>query len=240
MKVCVYGSSSKTTPKIFLDAANTLGKLLAKGQHLCINGAGKAGCMGALNDGVLECGGEVRGVILRKWIVDGEEHPAIKDLVVVDGDTLQERKMKLLEGCDCVIVLPGGIGTWDEMWETTVLSSLGMQKVPICVVNVNGYYDDFISMLHRAQKDCMLYTNGSWTDLIHFETSSEAALTWCIEKVSSTPLSKKELSHNQASSTRVIHKKVQENYFLHGCITGCFFGLVFSLLFPFKTFTLAR
>ena len=115
MRVCVFGSASKHTAAPFLEVAHQLGSLLAKRGDLCINGGGKDGCMGALNKGCVENAGRVIGVIHAKWI--GEEDMEGIDMVVVDGDDLQERKRQLSADADCLITLPGGVGTLDELFE---------------------------------------------------------------------------------------------------------------------------
>jgi len=146
--VCVYGSSRFSTPSKYLQASKELGKILADGGHLCINGGGKSGCMGALNDGVIESGGKVRGVILKKFVVEGEDHSGIQDMVIVEGNDLQNRKKFLVEDADCVIALPGGTGTWDEVWEAVCLNGLGLQQKPICLINIDGFYDRYSSYIN--------------------------------------------------------------------------------------------
>lgn len=174
---CVYGSSSPKTPESYREASRTLGNLLADRGHVTVNGAGKYGCMGALNDGVTERCGRVRGVIHEMWVVDKCEHPSIKDLRVVGGQGLQERKRVLTEDADCIIALPGGMGTWDELWEAACLKGIGLSATPICVVDVNGFYEGFRMQLQRAQDDLLLY--GDPDRLVHFETTPEGALNWC-------------------------------------------------------------
>ncbi|KAG5183552.1 hypothetical protein JKP88DRAFT_163887 [Tribonema minus] len=183
LTVCVYGSSSPRTPQKYLDESHRLGHLLSEGGHLCINGAGKHGCMGALNDGVQQANGRVRGVIHAKWVVDQAEHPNIMDLIVVEGDDLQERKKALVHGVDVIIALPGGPGTWDEMWEMACQRGIGFSGVPIVAVNTDGFYDGFVQQLQRADKDGLLYLPPK--DLVHFEPDAESALRWCVEHINS-------------------------------------------------------
>lgn len=116
LRVCVYGSSSQETPEAFLKESERLGELLARGGHTCINGAGKFGCMGALNQGCAKTGGRIEGVIHKMWIPGGDkkdelQEDGITELHVVDGPTLTERKHMLNKDADCFIVLPGGPGT---------------------------------------------------------------------------------------------------------------------------------
>eukprot|EP00953_Heterococcus_sp_UTEX-ZZ885_P038422 19712-Heterococcus_DN1.PRE.2 len=205
-----FAASSTHTPAKYLDEARKLGQLLADGGHLCINGAGKNGCMGALNDGLEQQKGRVRGVIHARWVVDKVEHAYIADLVVVEGEDLQERKKALVHGVDAIIALPGGPGTWDELWEMACQRSIGFSGVPIVAINVDGFYDgnhatyarsfvtsrNDISDLHTFS----VYQLLNWRfaarilerahldgllylppkDIVHFEKDAAAALQWCV------------------------------------------------------------
>ena len=133
LRVCCYGSSSAMTPEKYLDEARSLGYILAKRGHTCVNGAGSFGCMSAMNDGASIGNGHIVGVIHEMFIVDGndwcvrdggahsvfsnpqERDGPIREIVVAGGDDLQERKRLLVQGADALVVLPGGPGTWDEV-----------------------------------------------------------------------------------------------------------------------------
>eukprot|EP00903_Cladosiphon_okamuranus_P020238 g18574.t1 len=186
---CVYGSSSVHTPRPYLEVARKLGNLLADGGHMTVNGAGRAGCMGALNNGVVERCGRVRGVIHEMWIVDKEEHPDIKDLHVVGGEGLQERKRVLMDGADCIIALPGGLGTWDELWEMVCLKGIGLCNVPICVLDVDDFYAGFQIQTKRAQSDRLLYADAE--KLLHFESDPAKAVEWCVSQLNDANPDKK-------------------------------------------------
>jgi predicted Rossmann-fold nucleotide-binding protein len=133
LRVCCYGSSSSMTPEKYLKEARSLGYILAKRGHTCVNGAGSFGCMAALNDGAAIGNGHIVGVIHEMFVVDGSDwcvrdggaHEVfrnpndrsgpIREILVAGGDDLQERKRLLVEGADALVVLPGGPGTWDEV-----------------------------------------------------------------------------------------------------------------------------
>ena len=147
LRVCVFGSSSKKTNPRYVQEGVVLGEALAANGYLCVNGAGSTGCMGGVNKGCESGGGKIRGVIHEKFCVDFGEHPHIKDLIMCKGSDLSERKQALLDHSDCVIVLPGGVGTFDEFWDCVCGKSLGMKGMdgkPICLVNIDGFYDGFI------------------------------------------------------------------------------------------------
>ena len=97
LAVTVFASASRATPAPYLHAARELGLALARAGHTCINGGGDAGCMGSLNVALAEVNGKVRGVIHKTFI--GEDAAMdLKDVVVVDGDDLADRKRGLFDG----------------------------------------------------------------------------------------------------------------------------------------------
>ncbi len=184
MRVCVFGSSSNKTRDSYLSESRELGKEIAKRGMLCVNGGGQNGVMGALNDGCAAHGGKIKGVIHAMFCVDAEEHPHINDMVTVNGSDLWERKQLLLDNGDCVLVMPGGVGTFDELWESVSGKSLGMKGMegkPVCLVNIEGFYDGFIAQLQRTAEDGMLYDPVE--SYFHVETDAISALNWCEEQV---------------------------------------------------------
>ena len=76
-----------------------------------------------------------------------------------------------MEGADALVVLPGGPGTWDELWEMACARHIGFHSMPIVCVNVDGYYDNFRDMLRRAHEDGLLYKHPN--DILHFEETPE-------------------------------------------------------------------
>ena len=159
INICVYGSSSRLTPASYLATAEELATELARRGHTCINGAGAHGVMGALNRAGRAAGGKVVGVC-HEMFVDGEITQLFEDfeLVAVGGDGLEERKRTLAERSDCFIALPGGPGTWDELWEVACARQLGVGlSGPVCIVNTDGYYDGFVQQVKRAHADKLLH-----------------------------------------------------------------------------------
>lgn len=107
MRVCVFGSSSSVTPQAYIDAARDLGILLADGGHVCINGGGSGGVMGALNEVCTARGGRVIGCIHTMWVIEGLQFE-LSELRVAEGPDLHLRKKMLYEEAECFITLPGG------------------------------------------------------------------------------------------------------------------------------------
>jgi len=179
-RVTVFGSSSKQTASHLVDDSVRLGEEIARRGYLCVNGAGSTGVMGGVNKGCDLQKGEVRGIIHEKFCVDFGEHPHIKDLIFSKGADLSERKQCLIDHGDCLLVMPGGVGTFDEFWDCVCGKSLGMKgmsKKPICLVNLDGFYDGFLMQMRRAHKDGILY--GHVDNYFHVETDPIAALDWC-------------------------------------------------------------
>eukprot|EP00039_Didymoeca_costata_P020780 m.342405 g.342405 ORF g.342405 m.342405 type:complete len:246 (+) comp21343_c0_seq1:152-889(+) len=178
LRVCVFGSSSANTDPLFLQQAGALGTELAARKHICVNGGGKTGCMGSLNDACVEGGGAVVGVIHERWVTGKDElHRGIlpKDLHIVGGKSLAERKEKLLEGCHCFIATPGGVGTMDELFEVIAERQLQMNPRPIVLLNVKGYFNHVLKILEHMYATGLLYVPPS--KLVHLvEDPKEAVL----------------------------------------------------------------
>lgn len=170
--VTVFASSSPRVPADHLALAAGLGRLLATAGHLVVNGAGRYGGMGALNEAILAAGGAVRGVILRQFLDQGLAHPDLKELLVVD--TMRVRKQLLGQSSQAFICLPGGPGTWEEFWEVAVERQTGVHCKPLVLIDHRGYYGGFIAQLGRAAADGFLY--GPPDELFTTVTDAAAAL----------------------------------------------------------------
>ena len=212
LRVCCYGSSSKNTKEPYIKDAYSLGKTLGERGHTCVNGAGATGCMGAMNQGVLDANGKVVGVIHEMFVMQGKGsdwvegcHDVFKQeptrLLIVGGDDLQERKRMLVKGADALVVLPGGPGTFDELWEMACARQIGLITIPIVCVNINGYYDSFRQMLERAHADQFLYKHPS--EILHFEDTSIEAIDY-IEKFISGDVVKKTLKRKPSFIRRMM------------------------------------
>lgn len=147
-KVTIYAGSSNKCNKDFLSAASELGKLLAEKSITAVYGGGKVGLMGNLADSIIENKGKIIGVI-PEFLENIElGHKGITYMHVTK--TMAERKAKLIEGTDAVIVLPGGIGTIEEVMEVITLKQLGKFTAPIIFLNINDYFRPLIDMLEKS------------------------------------------------------------------------------------------
>lgn len=150
-RVTVYAASSQALHSDYISAATRLGEILAKAGHRILFGGGGHGLMGAMADGALRAGGEVHG-IMPEFLTEIEQgHPGLTSLEIVQD--MRTRKARMLEGSDAVIALPGGCGTFEELFEAMTLKRLGQFLGPIILINTRGYYDELLSFLQHSVKE---------------------------------------------------------------------------------------
>jgi len=149
-RVAVFCGSSKGNDPEFRAAAVALGNELAGRGIELVFGGGKVGLMGIVADAVLEAGGRATGVIPGGLMAREVGHMGLTDLHVVS--TMHERKALMAKLSDGFIAMPGGIGTFEELFEIWTWAQLGMHRNPIGVLNVGGYYDQLIAFIDHAVK----------------------------------------------------------------------------------------
>lgn len=146
--VCVFcGSQAGKRPE-YLGAARDLGRALAQHGVGVVYGGGHIGMMGALADAALTAGGQVIGVIPEHLMRPEVAHQGLTELQVVD--TMHTRKRMMAERADAFVVLPGGYGTFEEMFEMVTWLQLRLHAKPVGVVNVEGYFDHLLKFLRHA------------------------------------------------------------------------------------------
>ncbi len=138
--LCVYCGSSDRGPAAHKDAARAFGRELAQRGIRLVFGGGRVGVMGTLADAVLEGGGAVTGIIPDFLMRHEVAHQGVTQLEVVA--TMHERKARMAELSDGFVVLPGGLGTLEELFEIVTWKQLGLHTKPIIVVNSAGYWDN--------------------------------------------------------------------------------------------------
>lgn len=143
--ITVFCGSSFGSDEIYKEQATLLGQTLAKENIQLIYGGANVGLMGAVADGVLEKGGKAIGVLPHFLQSKEIAHNNLTELILVE--TMHERKTKMNELCDGVIVLPGGYGTLEEFFEMITWAQLGLHKKPIAILNIDGFYDDLIKLV---------------------------------------------------------------------------------------------
>jgi uncharacterized protein (TIGR00730 family) len=144
-RLCVYCGSSGAVEDRYRDAASELGARLAAAGVELIYGGGRVGLMGLLADAALNAGGKVTGVIPRRLLDAEVAHPGVTELVFVDS--MHDRKRLMAERADAFAVLPGGIGTLDELFETVSWKQLALHNKPILLVDIGGYWAPLRALL---------------------------------------------------------------------------------------------
>jgi uncharacterized protein (TIGR00730 family) len=133
---------------MYQEAAREVGRLLGQRAIRLVYGGGHVGLMGVVADACLNVGGCVIGVIPQALADKELAHKGLTELRVVGS--MHERKAVMAELSDAFLALPGGFGTWDELFEALTWSQLGIQNKVCGLLNVNGYYDSLIAMVNRA------------------------------------------------------------------------------------------
>jgi uncharacterized protein (TIGR00730 family) len=152
--VCVFCGASSGGNPIYIQTAKAVGKLLASQNITLVFGGGKIGMMGAVADAVLEQGGKVIGVIPQFLKTKEVAHLDVSELIVVDS--MHERKTIMHQLSDAVMVLPGGYGTLDELFEMLTWGQLGLHQKPIGLLNVEGYFDGLIQFVNQMTNERFL------------------------------------------------------------------------------------
>jgi hypothetical protein len=146
-RVTVYCASSNQVHPEFHAAARRLGELLAQAGVAIVYGGGRIGSMGQLADGALAHGGTVVGVIPGFMQEIEWGHPGLSELIIVDD--LHGRKRRMLEQTDAVIALPGGCGTYEELFEALTLKRLGLFDRPILMVDARDHFQPLRQLLEQ-------------------------------------------------------------------------------------------
>ena len=147
-RICIFCGSQVGTNGLYRQAATALGQLLVRHGYGLVYGGGHVGLMGIIADAVLASGGEVIGVIPESMVARELAHTGVTQLEVVPG--MHERKARMAELADAFIALPGGYGTFEELFEVITWAQLGIHRKPIGLLNVAGYYDGLIGFLDHA------------------------------------------------------------------------------------------
>jgi len=137
--VCVFCASSAGNDPIYIESAKQVGEFIGQRNLSLIYGGGKVGLMGAVADASIDAGGKVIGIIPDFMMAKEIGHTGVSELVVVES--MHERKLQMHELSDAVITLPGGFGTFEELFEILTWIQLGLYQKPVGILNINGYYD---------------------------------------------------------------------------------------------------
>jgi uncharacterized protein (TIGR00730 family) len=147
-RICVYCGSNPGLLPDYCAAARSLGHELANRGLGLVYGGASIGVMGAVADGVLEAGGQAIGVIPHSLAIREVSHDGLDELIVVGS--MHQRKAKMAELSDGFIALPGGWGTFEEIFEILTWAQLGMHEKPCGLLNAASYYDHLFAFLDHA------------------------------------------------------------------------------------------
>lgn len=142
-RLAVYCGSASPPDQRYVELTATVGRSLAERGIGVVYGGGRLGLMGALAEGALTAGGEVIGVIPEAMVGRELANPACTELIVVDG--MHSRKREFTRLSDGFLILPGGVGTMDELWEAVSWAQLGFHHKPVGVLNAFGYFDHLLA-----------------------------------------------------------------------------------------------
>ena len=147
--ITVYCGSHFGNDGAFASLAARLGEALGKGGFHMIYGGGTVGLMGLAADAAMAAGGRVTGIIPRVFIEKEQAHRGITELLEVPD--MITRKQKLIESGDAFIVLPGGIGTLDEVFHVMAAASIGYHQKKVIFYNADGFYNPLLAVLSELQ-----------------------------------------------------------------------------------------
>jgi len=162
-RVTVYASSSSALEQGYYEAAARLGTVLGRSGVSVVYGGGGVGLMQAMADQALAEGAHVHGVIPEFLNTVEHGHSGLSQLEVVDD--MRERKHRMLVDSDAVVSLPGGSGTFEELFEVLTLKRLGSYPGPIVLVNTHGYFDRFVDFLKYSVSERFMSEQhlGMWS-----------------------------------------------------------------------------
>lgn len=155
-RICVFCGSKTGVNHLYRDAAAQLGRELAEAGIGLVFGGGSVGMMGVIADAVLDSGGEVIGVIPELLATKEVQHPRVADMRLVPD--MHVRKALMAELADAFIALPGGYGTFEELFEVITWAQLGIHRKNIGLLNVGGFFDPLCRMIDHAVQEEFIAT----------------------------------------------------------------------------------
>ncbi len=164
MRICVYGAASPTIDEVYKRKVEEMGRTMVKRGHSLVFGGGGNGLMGAVANGVHAENGYIFGVIPEFFEEENVEAICSFCNELVMPKTMRERKQIMEDNAEAFIIVPGGIGTFEEFFEILTLKQLCRHNKPIAIYNVNGYYNELLYALDKATEKNFI--RGGCKDLV--------------------------------------------------------------------------
>ena len=171
--VCVFLGSSLGNREIYKEATELLAKELVSNGYQIVYGGGSNGLMGVLGDSVVDAGGYITGIITEQLDDIEVGHQGLNNLIIVKN--MHERKKMMADKSQAVVCLPGGVGTWEEFFESLTWNQLGLQTKPIILLNIENYYSKLKIFIQHAVDEGFLPQSTS-DELVLVDDVDEAIL----------------------------------------------------------------
>lgn len=149
--IAVYCGANAGVSDVYAQGARALAQALVGHKLALVYGGGHVGLMGIIADEVLRLGGEVSGVIPQQLVERELAHPGLTRLFVVKD--MHERKAMMAQLADGFVAMPGGMGTFEELFEMLTWSQLGIHAKPVGVLNVDGFYDQLVAFMEHVKEE---------------------------------------------------------------------------------------
>jgi uncharacterized protein (TIGR00730 family) len=172
ISICVYCGSRPGALPAYAEAARAVGEEIGRRGWQLVYGGGRAGLMGVVADAALSAGASVIGVIPQSLMGRELGHRQLTELHVVD--TMHQRKTMMAERSDAFLALPGGIGTFEELFEVWTWRSLGYHDKPIGLLNVAGYFDQLLGFLAHTEREGLM--GSAQSELLQVDADPTALL----------------------------------------------------------------
>ena len=171
--VCVFLGSSLGNREIYKEATELLAKELVSNGYQIVYGGGSNGLMGVLGDTAVDAGGHITGIITEQLDDIEVGHQGLNELIIVKN--MHERKKMMADKSQAVVCLPGGVGTWEEFFESLTWNQLGLQTKPIILLNIENYYSKLKIFIQHAVDEGFLPQSTS-DELVLVDDVDEAIL----------------------------------------------------------------
>jgi len=190
MRICLYGAASPTIDPAYIQATEIFGRELARRGHSLVFGGGGQGLMGAAARGIHDGGGHILGIIPRFFAEDDIEATSSLCNQVIETDTMRQRKQLMEENADAFLMVPGGIGTYEEFFEILTAKQLCRHNKPIAIYNILGYYEPLNRLMEEGIRQGFI--RQSVTELYTISDDPKVLLRY-LESPQASPKSVKEL-----------------------------------------------